>query len=197
MPDEYWNHNTAYHRWTLRVAAQHRGSVLDVGCGEGLLVQRLARVSRTVVGIDVDDASLARARARLAAVPNARVERRSFDDVDPESRFDVVTFVASIHHLDLGSSLARARSLLSPGGDLLVVGLAANSRPVDWVLSGLALPAIRLGSWLHRETADIGVPVAEPREDLRQIVAVARRELPGVRVRRGLYYRYLLRWTGA
>jgi hypothetical protein len=40
--DEYWNHNTAYHRWLLDIAARHYGEVLDVGCGEGLLVQLLA-----------------------------------------------------------------------------------------------------------------------------------------------------------
>ena len=44
------------------------------------------------------------------------------------------------------------------------------------------------------ERRDVGVAVAEPRESLREIRATARRELPGVRVRRGLYYRYILRW---
>ena len=46
---EYWNHNTAYHRWLVGIAASHRGEVLDVGCGEGLLMQRLAPVSRRVL----------------------------------------------------------------------------------------------------------------------------------------------------
>lgn len=39
--DEYWNHNTAYHAWLIDITARHRGHVLDVGCGEGLLVRRL------------------------------------------------------------------------------------------------------------------------------------------------------------
>ena len=54
---------------------------------------------------------------------------------------------------------------------------------------------MRLGSLLHRETRDIGVPVAEPRESLAEIRTLARGLLPGVRIRRGLYYRYLLKWT--
>jgi 2-polyprenyl-3-methyl-5-hydroxy-6-metoxy-1,4-benzoquinol methylase len=45
---EYWNHNAAYHRWLLAIAAEHCGDVLDVGCGDGLLAQRLAPVSRSV-----------------------------------------------------------------------------------------------------------------------------------------------------
>src|SRR5215831_20139529 len=49
---EYWNHHAAYHCWLLGIAADHRGDVLDVGCGEGLLALRLAPVSRSVTGID-------------------------------------------------------------------------------------------------------------------------------------------------
>ena len=63
--DEYWNHNAAYHPWLIDIAARHRGHVLDVGCGEGLLAQRLATVSRSVIGVDSDPASVWRASERL------------------------------------------------------------------------------------------------------------------------------------
>jgi 2-polyprenyl-3-methyl-5-hydroxy-6-metoxy-1,4-benzoquinol methylase len=43
---DYWNYNAAYHPWAVGIAAEHRGGVLDVGCGDGLLAQRLAAVSR-------------------------------------------------------------------------------------------------------------------------------------------------------
>jgi 2-polyprenyl-3-methyl-5-hydroxy-6-metoxy-1,4-benzoquinol methylase len=56
----YWNHNTAYHPWLVGIAAEHRGDVLDVGCGDGLLAQRLAPVSRSVTGIDPDPAAIGR-----------------------------------------------------------------------------------------------------------------------------------------
>ena len=49
---DYWNHNAAYHPWLVGIAAEHRGDVLDIGCGDGLLAQRLAPVSRSVTGID-------------------------------------------------------------------------------------------------------------------------------------------------
>ena len=51
---EYWNHNSAYHPWLIPIAAQHCGDVLDVGCGEGLLAQRLAPVLRSVTAADVE-----------------------------------------------------------------------------------------------------------------------------------------------
>jgi hypothetical protein len=68
--DDYWNHTSAYHSWLIDVAARHRGHVLDVGCGEGLLVQRLAGVSRSVVGVDFDPFSVWRACERLQLTAN-------------------------------------------------------------------------------------------------------------------------------
>ncbi|KMO68564.1 class I SAM-dependent methyltransferase [Mycolicibacterium chlorophenolicum] len=190
---DYWNHNTAYHPWLVSLAATHHGDVLDVGCGDGLLAQRLAPVSRTVVGIDTDPAATHRARARLAAVDNVSVVEAGFADYPP-AQFDVITFVASLHHLDLRASLVQARAMLRPHGELAVVGLSANTTVRDWLWSGACLPAVRVGSWLHRERRDVGLVVAEPRHGLDEIRRTAGEVLPGVTIRRALYYRYLMRW---
>ncbi len=193
--DDYWNHNTAYHAWLVDIAARHRGHVLDVGCGEGLLVQRLAAVSRTVVGVDSDPESIQRARRRLRSVGNASVELMPFENLDEDERsFDAITFVASIHHLPLDKTLAKARQLLRPGGELAIVGLSANKTVADWAWAALCAPAARIGSWLHRETRDIGVAVADPRQSLSEIRRVADGALPKAVIRRGLYYRYRLHW---
>lgn len=199
MPENaYWNHNAAYHGWLVGIAAEHRGNVLDVGCGEGLLAQRLARVSRTVTAIDPDAAAIKRARARLESLPNVTVRESSFASFDPDSqRFGLITFVATLHHMDLRASLTKARDMLAPNGTLAVVGLAANRTVGDWVSSALRVPVVRAAGVLHGETRDIGVAVAEPRESLSEIRRAAAQILPGVSVRRGLYYRYLLRWRSA
>lgn len=192
----YWNHNAAYHPWILRLARRQAGSALDVGCGEGLLLQRLSAVCPDVVGVEIDPATAERARRRLTGVDNAVVLASDFAGFDAAGRhFGLITFVASLHHLPLAATLRQAKALLAPGGDLLVVGLAARATAVDWVLSGLSIPVVRAANVLHGELRDIGVPVAPPREDLREIRAVAGAVLPGVRIRRALYYRYLLSWT--
>jgi 2-polyprenyl-3-methyl-5-hydroxy-6-metoxy-1,4-benzoquinol methylase len=193
--DDYWNHNAAYHPWLIDVAARHRGHVLDVGCGEGLLVQRLAAVSHSVIGVDSDPASVWRASERLQSTGNASVELVGFQSFDADWRsFDLITFVASIHHMSLRESLQKARQMLRPGGELAVVGISANKTVADWAWSGLCTPPAHLGSWVHRETRNIGVLVAEPRESLREIRRVAGDVLPGAVIRRGLYYRYRLLW---
>jgi 2-polyprenyl-3-methyl-5-hydroxy-6-metoxy-1,4-benzoquinol methylase len=166
-----------------------------LGCGEGLLVQRLAAVSHSVVGVDSDPASVWRASERLQSTGNASVELMRFETFDAGQRsFDVVTFVASIHHLPLRESLQKARQMLRPGGELAVVGISANKTIADWTWAGLCTPPARIGSWLHRETRNIGVLVAQPRESLAEIRRVAGDVLPGAVIRRGLYYRYRLHW---
>ena len=196
--DDYWNHNSAYHPWLVGIASRNRGDVLDVGCGEGLLAQRLAVVSRSVVGIDADPISVWRASERLQPIGNASVELLRFEDLEPAERsFDLITFVASLHHLPLRAALQKAREMLRPAGKLAVIGLSANKSVTDWVWAGLCTPAAYAGSLLHRETRNIGVAVADPRESLAEIRQTATEVLPGAGIRRGLYYRYRLLWQKA
>jgi SAM-dependent methyltransferase len=195
---DYWNHNTAYHPWLVNLAARHRGDVLDVGCGDGLLAQRLAPVARSVTGIEPDPATADRARVRLGDLESVRISSTSFEDFDPGTRrFDLITFVASLHHMDLHTTLARARELLTPSGEIAVVGLSVNESAWDWVWSACCLPLAALGDRLHGDTPDIGVTIAEPRESLHTIRSTTAEVLPGAVIRRGLYYRYLLRWSSA
>jgi 2-polyprenyl-3-methyl-5-hydroxy-6-metoxy-1,4-benzoquinol methylase len=192
---DYWNHNTAYHPWVVAIAATQRGHALDVGCGDGLLAQRLAPVSRSVTAIEPDPAAAERALQRLAD-DDVEISRTSFEEFDPGTRrFDLVTFVASLHHMDLRTSLARARDMLAPGGEIAVVGLSANKSAWDWAWSACCLPAVTVADRLHRATPDIGVVMVDPRESLREIRCTTVEVLPGAVIRRGLYYRYLLRWA--
>jgi SAM-dependent methyltransferase len=192
--DSYWNHNTAYHPWILRVVGR-RSRVLDVGCGDGLLVQRLAPVSDHVVGLEPDPATAARARTRLDGQHGVEIVTEDLLGYRPEAPFDAVVFVASVHHVGLAEGFRRAADLLAPGGVLVVVGLAQNHSLLDWVRSAASIPLNKIAGWIHHERNDVGVPVADPaaaNADLRRVV---REEQPGARWRHGVHYRYLLQWT--
>ncbi|WP_103061864.1 class I SAM-dependent methyltransferase [Actinomyces qiguomingii] len=193
----YWNHNAAFHDELVTDAARRGGRALDVGCGEGLLLERLAAVCDQVIGIENDPDAASRARARLAGLPGADV--RQADVLEPGAtddlgEFDTVTCVAVLHHLPLEAGLERLAALVAPGGRLLIVGLAANASAADWALSALSVAPIRIASLLHGERRDIGVPTAPARESLREIRAAAARILPGAQVRRRFYWRYSLVW---
>lgn len=49
-----WNHNIHYHRLIVDAVPAGAKSVLDVGCGNGLLAMELRNVVPDVMGIDVD-----------------------------------------------------------------------------------------------------------------------------------------------
>ena len=152
-------------------------------------------MSRSVTGIDPDAAAIARASERLAPLRHVTVCQQGFHQYQSGTRrFDLITFVASLHHMGLHASLVKARALLTPTGEIAVVGLSANRTVRDWVWSILCVPAARIGSWRHSETPDIGVVVTDPQEGLDDIRHTAGEVLPGASVRRAVYYRYLLRW---
>jgi 2-polyprenyl-3-methyl-5-hydroxy-6-metoxy-1,4-benzoquinol methylase len=179
---DYWNHNTAYHPWLVGIGAEHRGDVLDVGCGDGLLAQRLAPVSRSVTGIDPDPAAIGRAADRLASVRHVTVSHGDFRDYHPGAhRSDLITFVASLHHMDLRASLVKARDLLTPTGEIAVVGCSANKTVRDWIWSAMCVPAARIGSWLHSETRNVGVVVQDPKRVSTRSATLSTRYCPGRR----------------
>jgi ubiquinone/menaquinone biosynthesis C-methylase UbiE len=110
------------------------GSVLDLGCGTGLLTAELAgrAAEARIVGVDADPEALARARARLgdAELVQARAQALPFE----AGSFDRVVSSLVFHHLmpsDKGAALAEARRVLSPGGRL---HLADFGRPHDPVM---------------------------------------------------------------
>ncbi|WP_324651856.1 class I SAM-dependent methyltransferase [Georgenia sp. H159] len=193
----YWNHNTAYHPEITRAARARGGRVLDVGCGEGLLLERLSTAADQVVGIDPDAHAVGRAQQRLAGVAGARVVRAGLldDDVPALGRFDTVTCVATLHHLPLRPALERLRGLVAPGGQLIVVGLAANRSALDWVVSGAQVLPVRVLDVLHRARGDVGVAMADPVESVAEIRAAAAELLPGSRLRRRCYFRYTLTFS--
>src|SRR5258708_3682042 len=67
-------------------------SVLDVGCGVGILTARLAETSKNVVGIDISGASIALARKDVLSTGNPRFFETSVEAFAGEfqERFSVI-----------------------------------------------------------------------------------------------------------
>jgi 2-polyprenyl-3-methyl-5-hydroxy-6-metoxy-1,4-benzoquinol methylase len=192
---DYWNHNSAYHPMIVSIAKRMDGDVLDVGCGEGLLVERLAEVSQSVVGIDPDDRAIKQAVARTKTLANVEVQRVGLMDLQAErDSYDLIIFGAALHHLELEGALQRSAQLLRPGGRVVAIGLSADQSIADHLWSAVLFLPVRLMSWLHHENRTVQVATRPPQESLHEIVTTARRTLPGVRVRRAFYYRYVLAW---
>jgi SAM-dependent methyltransferase len=189
-----WNHNIHYYPLIL-AAVPDRCRLLDVGCGEGMLARQLRRLAPQVCALDADRASLGQARSQDPAGAVALVQADFLACPFARESFDMITSVAAVHHLDAAQALARMRDLLRPGGTLVIVGLARPSYPADLPWEAAALVA-ELGYRTRRRRWEQPAPtVWPPPHSYREIRALARRELPGVRYRRHLLWRYSLTWV--
>jgi ubiquinone/menaquinone biosynthesis C-methylase UbiE len=114
-----------------RVVAGER--VLDVGCGEGWFAVELARAGAEVVGIDVAEEPLRRARTR-----DSELDLRLVDGDGPwpldDASVDVVWAGETIEHIaDTAGWLSEVRRVLRPGGRLLLSTPAHGRLRVLWL----------------------------------------------------------------
>lgn len=94
--------------------------VLEVGCGVGAQTAHLVRSSpgAHLTSIDVDEASLAKARARV----RAGVDFRRADLYEIDEKFDHAFVCFVLEHLrDPHAALVHLRGLLRPGGTITVI----------------------------------------------------------------------------
>lgn len=197
-----WSHNNAYAPFVLYQAwrARRTGAVtgLDVGCGTGDLLRRLARVLPQASGLEPDPATAEKASAATRGLENATVVSGSFPTTEP-SRYDFVSMLAVLHHLPLEDGIRAAKESLKPGGRLVIVG-CFEGPAAQWseVLSLGFNPLV--GLLLHPRRATripecMTAPTAKATDSFERIRDALVSSLPGVRIRRGLFWRYTAVWV--
>jgi 2-polyprenyl-6-hydroxyphenyl methylase/3-demethylubiquinone-9 3-methyltransferase len=112
-------------------------TVLDVGCGGGILAEAMAARGARVTGIDLGDAPLAVARLHLKE-SGQQVEYRKIaaEDLAREQPgvFDVVTCMEMLEHVpDPASTVAACAQLVKPGGQVFFSTL--NRNPKSWLFA--------------------------------------------------------------
>jgi len=127
-----WRMNKSHSKltdWGLaHVTVEPRFTVLDVGCGGGRTVGKLAAIAAQgkVHGIDYSQASVAASRRHNAqAIGDGRVEIHLADVGRlpfPDNTFDLVTGVET--HFwwpDIAAGVREIRRVLKPGGTLILI----------------------------------------------------------------------------
>jgi 2-polyprenyl-3-methyl-5-hydroxy-6-metoxy-1,4-benzoquinol methylase len=109
---------------------------VDLGCGSGRFSGLLADRHQDVLAVDIAPRELELARTTYDR-PQLRYEQRSLLEVTPDAdgQFDLVFSVNTVHHLRAHELvLPLLRSLVAPGGDVIVVDIVAGpeSRTRDW-----------------------------------------------------------------
>ena len=107
-------------------------TLLDVGCGGGLLAEALTGLGAKVTAIDLAPAMIEVARLHAAEAGLAidyRVQDAAVLAADPSARFDIVCCMEMLEHVpDPGAMIATLGQLLAPGGSLFVSTLNRNPR---------------------------------------------------------------------
>ena len=112
---------------TARLA---RGSdVLDVGCGSGRALARMAEAfpNSRFTGVDASERAIERARSEARGLANLRFEVCDAAALEPGDRFDLVTAFDAIHdQAQPAAVLARVAAALRPEGVFLMQEIAGT-----------------------------------------------------------------------
>lgn len=116
-PDTYGRDGAFVHQLAEGVvewlAAQPGERVLDLGCGDGQLTQRIGALGASIIGIDSSPAMVSAARARGMKVDQGSAENLPY----PDHVFEAVFSNAALHWVrGQDEMLSQVHRVLCPGG---------------------------------------------------------------------------------
>ncbi len=113
---------------------QNTKSALEIGPGEGDLLPALSERFQQIIGLDVSDAMLKKARAKVNEQALNNVELLHGDcqlALDQEIKADLITCNMVLHHVPAPKEIFNhSAQLLKPGGCLLITDLCAHDQ--EW-----------------------------------------------------------------
>lgn len=127
--------------WIDELAGLSGKTVLDIGCGGGILAEAMAARAARVVGIDLAAKPLgvARLHALESGVGNLEYAEVSAEDYaqDSPGAFDVVTCMEMLEHVpDPASTVQAAAKLVKPGGWVFFSTLNRNPKSFLFAIIG-------------------------------------------------------------
>lgn len=127
--DDPWDYATSAYeaaKYGATLAALPRPSyrsAVELGCSIGVLTAALAARAEAVLGVDVSEAALDRARDRCAGLGHVSFERRVLPGEMPMGPFDLAVLSEAGYYLsrpDLADLADRLADAVEPGGHLVL-----------------------------------------------------------------------------
>jgi SAM-dependent methyltransferase len=202
LDEEGWTANNYYHSSLLKFVPERCEEALEIGCGTGAFARELARRCRRVVALDLSAEMIRAARSRSAQFDN--LEFQLADAMTwsfPQSHFDFICSIATLHHLEQRELFVKMRDALKPGGVLVVLDLVQSNGLVERMLDVVALGVSGGLRLLHNGRLKPPPAVRKAWEQhgkhdhystINQMRALADEILPRSNVNRCLLWRYAL-----
>jgi len=202
LDDEGWTANNHYHGALLKYVPENCGQALEIGCGTGAFARELAARCWRVVALDLSAEMIRVARSRSARFDN--VEFQLADAMTwgfPQSQFDFICSIATLHHLEQRELFVKMRDALRPGGVLVVLDLVESNGLVGRMLDVIGMGVSGSLRLMHNGRLKPPPEVRKAWEEhgkhdvystITQMRALANEILPGSNVTRRLLWRYML-----
>lgn len=198
-------HPILYQAFLLQQVPKNCAQVLDVGCGTGNFARLLATRAERVTGLDLSPEMIRIAQAQQPVLENIEYHCGDFFEFPFETEsFDCVVSLATLHHFELQSALTRMKTILKPGGTLIIQDLRTDATLIERMLSVIALG---ITAWQNvwytgrlRQRREIRAAWREHAQRERYLTMAEVGEicatfLPGAICHRHLLWRYSLIWT--
>ena len=135
----------------IEAAERIGGRILEVGVGTGISLRDYSRRNR-IVGIDISESMLEKARARVAELGLAHVEQLAVMDAGkldfPDNSFDVVVaqyVVTTVPKPE--AALDEFARVLKPGGEIVLLSRVSDETGLRRSIEHMVAPAARRLGW--------------------------------------------------
>ena len=150
LASRWWDRNSEFKplhdinplraNWIDNLAPLAEKTVLDVGCGGGILSESLAQRGAKVTGIDMGDAPLAVANLhKLESGVAVDYQKSTAEDfaVKHQQAFDTVTCLEMLEHVPDPSSVIKAcADMVKPGGSVFFSTINRNPKSFLFAIVG-------------------------------------------------------------
>lgn len=139
---QHWIYRPAQDEMIALLKTRVSRRVADIGCGTGILADRIAREVRpeAIYGVDLSDGMLAQAVRRSTSVQwlTAPAEKLPFDDAS----LDAVVTTSAFHWFNQPEALREFHRVLAPKGFAAVATLSPRQRlPLQWLSANRLNPS--------------------------------------------------------
>jgi 2-polyprenyl-6-hydroxyphenyl methylase/3-demethylubiquinone-9 3-methyltransferase len=150
LASRWWDRNSEFKplhdinplraNWIDNLAPLAEKTVLDVGCGGGILCESMAQRGAVVTGIDMGDAPLGVANLHKLESELSIDYRKSTAEefaMDHQQAFDVVTCLEMLEHVPDPSAVVKAcAEMVKPGGSVFFSTINRNPKSFLFAIIG-------------------------------------------------------------